>query len=261
MHAAPELHPSQLDFGSRARLPASAIHPALANRGRLAHYAERIKATSKSHFTGSFIGTRGTGDDSLFETMRKLNEEGGNTLLKGWHSADIVADSCLGGAVRAQFVSFRSKEMRQKIANLTTSMQTDTIEGFVESVHYQGLLNLTVTSAWDVVLDTQVPLVITILFRKKAHDYKEHWNTVLSACKGNNAKDFIERFPGNCSDYSDSLKNGFIQSFEHMMRTEKQEDKPCAVLKLQACGASAQCTTKGVFQGETLTIYIFFSLF
>lgn len=224
---APELLPSMLDFGMGARKPAVDIHPYLVNTGSLSHSVKKVKSTSKSVFTGNPISTiGGSSEDAVFEMLRSLDENPPHesALLPGFRSS-VVADSCLGGIGRKPFIAFQTASMKEMISSLDCSMQTDTIEGFLEPVKFQGMLNVTVTSVWDSLLDTQAPLSVTILFGKSEQDYKEHWNCVLRNCRGKDAEELISQFPGNTSDYSDALKNGFISSFEHTMSSRHNESR------------------------------------
>ena len=164
------LLPSQLDVGRGNRAPIGSVHLSLANKGRVKYQMSKIKQDTPSYFSG-LKGSIGKGEDSLFEILRKLTALG---KTKDFITKSIVVDSCAGGSERAQFVSFMTDGMNDLILKGNTSFQTDTIEGVVLSIYFQGEMNITMTSGWDYLLDKHVPLVVTILCGKSARDYKEH---------------------------------------------------------------------------------------
>ena len=122
-------------------------------------------------------------------------------------------------------VSLSSREMRKKVSEATTSFQTDTVEGFALPKGFQGNIYLTITSNWDTEMECQVPLLFTINFGKSARDYQAHFDLLMSLCPGENVEDFLQNFVGNTSDYSDAIKNGFVQSIQHTVRSRYNSSK------------------------------------
>ena len=142
----------------------------------------------------------------------------------------VLVKSSMGGTESPSvYLSFASPEMLRKVKDASTSFQTDTIEGFVRPVAYQGNIYLTVTSCWDEVMDTQVPLLLTINFGKSAKDYKAHWDVLLSHCRGESADEFLAQFVGNTSDYSDAIKNGFLESINCLLKEKFKSDEELGV--------------------------------
>ena len=63
-------------------------------------------------------------------------------------------------------------DMLEIISRNTPCLETDTIEGFLkEDVGNEKAPNLTVTSAFDTILQRWVPVTITVLSGKSALDY------------------------------------------------------------------------------------------
>lgn len=228
----PNIMPCQLDFGLGPRPPASAVHPALANRGRLSYHMGQAKLKARSKFSGLSMGGETKGEDSIFELLRQLNDEGSESLLPGATNEVLVKSSLGGSDSPPAHMSFATPAMLRKVSDSTTSFQTDTIEGFVKPVTYQGNIYLTVTSCWDQLMDTQVPLLLTINFGKSARDYKAHFDVLLSNCRGESAKEFLEQFVGNTSDYSDAIKNGFLESLNCTLKHKFRSDEEVGVGEL-----------------------------
>jgi len=224
----PDIMPCQLDFGFGPRPPASTIHPAYGNRGTLAFHIGQAKQRARSKFSGLSMGNETKNEDSLFEIIRQINEGGTDSLLPG-ATDKITVSSSLSDINSPAHISFASPTMLGKVKTAATSFQTDTIEGFVKPVTYQGNIYLTVTSLWDAVMDTQVPLLLTVNLGKSAADYKCHWDVLLSNCRGESKEEFLNEFVGNTSDYSDALKNGFLLSLNHTMKKRFSHEEEVGV--------------------------------
>ena len=80
---------------------------------------------------------------------------------------------------------------------------------------------MTMTSTWCPIRDTQVPILISIIMNKTKESYKIHWDFYFSIygqlCP--TIEVFLDRFPGNTSDFSDAIRKGFfIALYEYCMK-------------------------------------------
>jgi len=81
---------------------------------------------------------------------------------------------------------------------------------------------MTMTSTWCPIRDTQVPILISIIMNKTKESYKIHWDFYFSIygqlCP--TIEVFLDRFPGNTSNFSDAIRKGFfIALYEYCMKT------------------------------------------
>ena len=130
----PEILATQLQFGKGKRLPFSSVHPAFANKDRLAYLMRQLKEKSISQFTNNPVGKMGKGEDAIFELVRQIQNV---TKQTGFLTKSIITDSCFGGESRSPFIAFCTDGMTDLLKEGFSTMQTDTIEGFAESIFFK----------------------------------------------------------------------------------------------------------------------------
>merc|ERR1711977_8377 len=69
-------------------------------------------------------------------------------------------------------------EMMELAKKAESPLETDTVESFVEEKNFLSgrEANLTVTSAYDKLLERWVPIFMAVLFGKGWRDYKKYWD-------------------------------------------------------------------------------------
>ena len=117
--------------------------------------------------------------------------------------------------------------MIKLLQNAPNPLQTDTIEGFIESVYFKGEINVTITSTWCPVRQTQIPVLITILFNKSKNSYSIHWDHLFTIFgeSTESINDFCDKFPGNTSDFSDAIRAAFQQSIQKFLEARFPNEK------------------------------------
>ena len=127
-----------------------------------------------------------------------------------------------------QFIIIASTKMMAILGGGTNpfltklACSTDSLEGWIEPVWFKGQMNVTITSTWCPIHQTQVVVLITILANKTAESHKIHFLFLFEHC-GNTRETieaFFNEFPGNTCDTSDALRKGF-----HMAIAEYCEKK------------------------------------
>ena len=133
-----------------------------------------------------------------------------------------------------QFIVVASEPMKELLSQAPNPIQADTIEGFVESVYFKGEMNFTMTSTWCPIRNTQIPVLITILMNKEKKSYKIHWKHFFEISGENltSIEEFFDFFPGNTSDFSDSIRIRFNMALDEYT-LEKYGDALTEVQKSQ----------------------------
>lgn len=205
MRTAPELKPSQLATGRHTRPPMRDVDPAFINPDRLSSVMKKIKKKINKEISGSETATQSL--DAAFQFFRSEKE-----------FSETILDSCFVGRNKEPYIIFMTPEMREVCQNpshIQPGWQTDTIEAFVESQYYRGRIQVTMTSCFCDVLGKMFPIFMSILFSKDAVAYKEHWRAGVKVWgegrdnKFTSVDEFNDKFPGNTSDFSGSILNGW----------------------------------------------------
>lgn len=196
----PGLTASELAAGQSGRTsftPISKLDPKFAHRDYLNYLKKQLTQHINKKMTGSKFGPDSL--DGAFFYFSEFEKSDGQ---------DFVVEASLSPQ---QFIIVASDGMKDLIREAPNPISTDSIEGFVESVFFKGEMNVTVTSTWDPVMQTQVPVLISLLMNKSAESYKIHWDYYFffygEQC--NSLTDFFDNFPGNTSDTSDAIRLGF----------------------------------------------------
>eukprot|EP00474_Spongospora_subterranea_P007818 CRZ08276.1 hypothetical protein [Spongospora subterranea] len=119
-------------------------------------------------------------------------------------------------------VSIQTEFMKTRACDLESSMQTDSVHGFVQDIHFEEV-NVTFTSAYCPIIQRTIPLVISIMFGKSQYHYKAHFLVLLQSFAFHNLDEFLEGFPGMTCDFSDAERVGFELAIrDHFMIPEFQ---------------------------------------
>ncbi len=84
--------------------------------------------------------------------------------------------------------------MQELIASGDNPVQTDSVEGMVESIFFKGEMNVCITSTWCNERMTQVPALITILMNKHTKSYGIHWKVYKIIWHSLESMAFIGKF-------------------------------------------------------------------
>ena len=191
----PEATCTQLKLGTPTRKPISEYHPSLINRDRLKYLKKTILSTN-------------SGKSTLSNILQFAEKVKPGFLRK----EDILG--------KFPHMIFQDQAMEVLLKNMSTCLETDSVEGFISEPNLPQKINVTFTSGFDPTLGKWVPLVISILFGKSEQDYKIHWDYVFSVFESQSSSDFYEKFPGNVCDMSDALRKLFYNSLKEYMESK-----------------------------------------
>lgn len=171
----PEVKPKSLQIGTGTRPPISDVHGAFGNLDRIAYYRAKVLKQSTHRST--------VGNIANFENAMKLS---------------CIVSSSL--RMDDGHIVMQTDFMRERSEEKESSLQTDSIEGFVVDEHCPAI-NLAVTSAYCSVLNRNIPLLVSILMGKSALHYKQHFEALFIGLKmPKNIEDWsdgVNAFPGN----------------------------------------------------------------
>ena len=235
--AAPELQPHQIKKGnpSTNRPPARDVHSAFGNLDRLAYLRMQLLCKVGSKFSlhdlpkweeitgdkflvAADLRHRDTAIISIqFPEMRKITKMNGGTepLEDGEVSTLYIVllyDICY---------DFLHSPAKPQDTN-SYAFQTDTIEKIVTDEKYTSM-GVTGTTAYSPLLKKYVPVLLSITFARTSTNYERHWRLLLEGIGYTNLKEFMDKFPGNISDFSDAEKGGFELALKKIFSI-KQDD-------------------------------------
>ncbi len=191
---APELTPSQLKLGSSTRHPVTSIHPSLHNKDWVSCLRRKI--------------LKPTGMNSSMAALVNFQKK---------ISADFIRDEKL--STPDAHIIMQNQDMIELVQLADSPLQTDSVEGFIVDADFEGQINVTFSSAFDCCLQKWVPVCISILFGKTSEHHKAHWSQMFQCCEDDTWKGFLDHFPGNTSDFSDAMRNGFFEAVKAMSKT------------------------------------------
>ena len=113
-----------------------------------------------------------------------------------------------------QYIVIATPGMKSTITEAVNPFQTDSIEGFINPMFVKGNMHVVVTSTWCPYQDTQIPVLVTILTNKSAHDYQCHFKPFFEiyGLTRETIGNFLKNFPGNTSDFADPIRLGFFKA-------------------------------------------------
>ena len=197
--AAPEVKPKQLLIGTPGRAPIGELHSSYNHLDRAG--SQRRMELKKVNPTSS-IGMLGAFEKRI----------GCKIIYSSGFNANNGHITCI------------TEFQQECLQNLCSSLQTDTIEGFVADKECPNA-NVTMTTAFNCVLNRNVPVVISILMGKTEHHYKAHFTALFQAM--NLSTDFGSwegEFPGNTCDFSDAERAGFQAAVRQYCHIDEEEE-------------------------------------
>ena len=97
--------------------------------------------------------------------------------------------------------------------NRLYALQTDTLEGWILQGKTESFKwNAHVTSVHSDTIGRHVPVLILLTRSRTSTDYKIHFDHLFKSMECQSLDQFLERFPGNISDFSASEQAGFRTS-------------------------------------------------
>ena len=194
---ASEVTAKGLQIGSNGRAPIGELHPAYRNLSRVAMHRRNVLCTVTPPSSIGFL--------AAFEKRM------GCKIIhsSGFNAAD------------GHIICISEFMKNVLLKEISTGFQTDTIEGFVLDLHSPNV-NVTMTTAFNHVLNRNAPVVISVLMGKSGPHYKMHFLALFKVSGlPTDLSGFKAEFPGNTCDFSDAFKAGFQAAVrEHCQNTE-----------------------------------------
>ena len=192
-----EAKPIQVMMGTPTREPARSIHPSLGNLNRLSYMMSKLKSSSRS---------------IDLEGILSMQQEIGLNFI---HKFDLIQ-----GVVVLQFPAM--KKIIQN--NCLYAYQTDTLEGWIlQGVNESFRWNAHVTSVHCDTIGRHVPVLLSMTRSRTTTDYKIHFDHLFKSMECQSFDQFLDRFPGNISDFSASEQAGFRSSLIDLASSFNQE--------------------------------------
>ena len=195
----PEAGPAKLIMGTRTRSSVASLSKAFHNIDRLGHKRRQIVHKNLRAF-----GIRGS-IGGLFEM-----------------SADFPTDFIVECSFKDGIISLQSDYMRQVLNDAAGGLQSDTVEGVINELEYnKGSLDIHFTSAFDQYQDRWVPVLISIIFGRKAEVFSAHWMTLLKSYDDIKTwEEFKDIYPGTTIDWSSALGKAICKTLVEFAKRE-----------------------------------------
>ena len=114
---------------------------------------------------------------------------------------------------------FQGKLMREEFLTTPNPHETDTIESISDSLFFDGKVNVTVTSGWSPTIERHIPYLVSVLPAKDGLHYAQHFDYLFKPYRDlqhDSFDEFCEYYPGNTSDMSKALQNGWTTSMNDL---------------------------------------------
>ena len=190
----PAAGPAKLRIGVPGRKPMPEVSDAFLNQDRLAHYRRKV---SQQQISQKSDGIRTT-TAALFDFARELPVQ----FFK-----DISLDP------NSMVITMQTPSMEELLRKNCSAIQSDTLEGAVHDVDFDGEIAIHFTSCFDPICDRWVPVLVSIIFGKSHRHYFKHWQAFF-ACFNHitSWKQFEGEFYGVTIDWSDALGSSFLEA-------------------------------------------------
>ena len=76
----------------------------------------------------------------------------------------------------------------------------------VSDMNYDGEINVTFTSMFDIIIQRTIPVCVSIMYGKSAAHYKKRFDQVMASLSDEDYEEFKINFLGNSSDFSDAVR-------------------------------------------------------
>ena len=84
-------------------------------------------------------------------------------------------------------------------------------------------MGVTGTTAYSTELKKYVPVLLSVTFGRKVTNYERHWRLLLQGIGYRDLNEFMAKFPGNISDFSDAEKGGFELALRNLFGVEQDD--------------------------------------
>jgi hypothetical protein len=180
-----EAKPLQVMMGTPTRESARSIHPSLGHLGRLSYFMSKLKSSSRS-----------IDIDGILSMQKEMG-------MDFTHVCDLIQ-----GVIVIQFPAM--KKIVQN--NEFYAFETDTIEGWISQASTDFKWNAHVTSVHCDTISHHVPVLVSLTRSRTTNDYKIHFDHLFKSMECQTFEQFLDRFPGNISDFSAAEQAGFKTS-------------------------------------------------
>jgi hypothetical protein len=199
----PEAKAAKLRLGTNTREGLAKMHPGFLNRNRVQYLFSKVLKPYKV----------GKGFGSLAQFVRD------NPQVMDNFFRQIKLDD------KATIFVMMTKGMEERLNFNDSPLQTDTIHGVVSDHDFEGEVDLTFTSKYDIVLGSWSPVCASIHYGRTAEHYRQHFKTLFGAMHYTSYDDFKQCFAGNTSDHSDAIRKAFFDEVRQYLLDTFDEDK------------------------------------
>ena len=194
----PDAGPAKLRMGVPGRVPMPQVSPAFVNQHRLAHHRRNF-LQGQAHAPQA-NGIR-TSTGALFDFAKDLGD------MKTTFFKDVCMDhECMS-------ITMQTPSMEEILKQNCGSVQSDTLEGVMQELDFEGNIDLHFTSCFDPICDRWVPVMVSIIFGRSKRHFHRHWTVFFSSfAHCGTWSDFESNFFGATMDWSDALGNAFLEA-------------------------------------------------
>jgi hypothetical protein len=233
----PDIGPRALQTGSRSRESVLAIDPIFTSHAKVKYARKKafknpIQPAMDRHRTDFTPSTDRHGTDlTPIPDFPKIPStvpyapRGASTFIDLSNFEESVGEHVLVSVsleLGKGHISYQSAFMRNLCLLRESTLETDSIEGFLKDDPNQQKINVCITSGFCALIKRNVILLATILMGKSSTHYAEHFKVLFKTMNmSTNFADWTDDdplvgFPGNTSDFSEAERQGFqLALFEH----------------------------------------------
>ena len=109
-------------------------------------------------------------------------------------------------------ITMQTPSMKKVLQDNLSGLQTDTVEGVIHELDFDGEVGLDFTSAFDKILQKWVPILVSIMFGKRKPCFTRHWKILFDSYDITTWTNFEKAFPGITMDWSDAQSTSLIDA-------------------------------------------------
>ena len=174
----PSLTQNGLKIGTPTQPSVTTFHPAFHNKDIVAYHRRKILKASSM--------------ESTFTSILNLNKD--ITFIR---SSSLESD--------AAHITLQTEDMIQQLSeSRNCPFQTDSVHDMVSDMNYDGEINVTFTSMFDIIIQRTIPVCVSIVYGQSTAHYKTHFDQVMASLSDEDYEEFIINFLGNSSDFLDA---------------------------------------------------------
>ena len=152
--------------------------------------------------------------DTTFEFFDQLNQK----------DSDVIRRVCMISKESPMYISFQTTEMEKLSVDPNSAKETDTIMSITETLYFKKEVYVTMTSAWNNILQREFPCLVTIHTGMDGSTFKTCHFDVDNASfdnlgiEFNSLEDLYNKYPGCTMDFSTALAKGWLDSLNDLIR-------------------------------------------